>query len=331
MTRRKTPVLVFGLLVAVSTASRAADSRTQGPLSVSIRTQPAAEYPVPTPGAQLRSTVSLVTIPVHVSSHQGASITTLTKDSFQVFEDNIRQRIVSFSKDDAPLSIGLLLDCSGSMKNKIRISAEAATAFFKTANSEDEFFLVEFSERPKLAIPFTLDSAELSHEIARIRPFGRTALLDAIHLATRQMKEAKHQRKALVILSDGGDNRSRHTPGQIRSAVLESDVQLYAMGIYDIEPDPKKQSQEEQNGPDLLNALAEMTGGRHFPVANLRDLPAISARIGAELRSQYILGYTSTNPVFDGKFRTVKLTVAAPAELTPLRTQYRHGYYAPTQ
>jgi Ca-activated chloride channel family protein len=272
-----------------------------------------------------------VTIPVHVTTPFGLSITTLTSDNFRLFEDNVQQKIVSFTKDDAPLSIGLLFDCSGSMRNKMQMSAQATTAFFKTANPKDEFFLVQFNERPKLTIPFTTEPAELSREIARTRPYGRTSLLDAIHMALREMKTARNPRKALVIVSDGGDNRSRHTAGQIKSAMAEADVQLYAIGIFDVDADPKRQTLEEQNGPDLLDALADMTGGRHFPVSNLEDLPSIGQRIGMELRNQYLLGYTSTNPNFDGKYRTVKLTVEAPKEVSPLRAQYRRGYYAPLE
>jgi Ca-activated chloride channel family protein len=333
MSTSKPSVLVFLFLSAIPSIAlgfEADPDTNQGPLSIHLRSRtPVDAAGVPTP--HLRGGVSLVMIPVHVTTPFGASVTTLTRDNFLVFEDNVQQQIVSFAKDDAPISIGLLLDCSGSMRNKMRTSADAATAFFKTANSKDEFFLVEFSEKPKLVIPFTTDPGELSREIARTRPFGRTSLLDAIHLAIREMKGARHSRKALVIISDGGDNRSRHTSGQIKSAILESDVQLYAMGIFDAEADPKKQSPEEQNGPELLEALAEMSGGRHFPVDNLEDLPSIGARIGSELRNQYLLGYSSTNPVFDGKYRKVKLTVAAPQEPSPLRTQYRRGYYAPTE
>jgi Ca-activated chloride channel family protein len=330
MIYRKTLALVFLWLVTAIPAVRA--FQAEGPLAVRTR-QPAIAPPESgSRGAiQIRSTVSLVTIPVHVTTPFGLSVTTLTRDNFQLFEDNVQQKIVSFTKDDAPLSIGLLFDCSGSMRNKMRLSADAVTAFFKTANANDEFFLVQFNERPKLTTPFTKDADDISHEIGRTKPFGRTSLLDAIHLALREMKTAKNRRKALVIVSDGGDNRSRHTAGQIKNAMAESEVQLYAIGIFDNDADSKKQTIEEQNGPMLLNTLAEMTGGRHFPVSNLEELPSIGQRIGIELRNQYLLGYTSTNSKFDGKYRTVKLTVAAPKENTPLRAEYRHGYYAPVE
>ncbi len=126
--------------------------------------------------------------------------------------------------EDAPLSIGLLFDISGSMRNKIKKATEAAAAFFKTSNPQDEFFLIEFSDRPKLTVPFTSDSDEVYDRIAHTKPFGRTSLLDAIHMAMGEMKHAQNTRKALVIVSDGGDNRSRHTEREIKNAMLESDL-----------------------------------------------------------------------------------------------------------
>ena len=165
--------------------------------------------------------------------------------------------------------------------------------------------------------------------MARVKAFGRTSLLDAIYLALGQMKNARNTRKAIVILSDGGDNRSRHTAGQIRLAMSESDVQLYAMGIFDGAFGGTNRTREEQNGPQLLSALAEMTGGHHYPVSNFADLSSISERIGLELRNEYVLGYVSTNNELDGKYRTVRLTVST--QLPALRTEYRRGYYAPKE
>jgi Ca-activated chloride channel family protein len=283
---------------------------------------------------QLRVEASLVLIPAHVTNALGVAVTDLSKDDFRLFEDNVEQKITYFIKDDAPLSVGLLFDTSGSMRNKMHRSSEAAARFFKTANPQDEFFLVEFNERPKLAVSFTTDAEDLNERIARTRPFGRTSLLDAIHLALWQMKNAHHSRKAIVILSDGGDNRSRHTAPEIKNAMVESDVQLYAMGIFDRNADTHKRPLdkrplEEQNGPQLLNELAQQSGGRHFPVNSLDDLPAISAQIGNELRNQYLFGYSSTNPSKDGKYRQVKLTVRPPKDTLDLRTYYRRGYYSP--
>ncbi len=298
---------------------------------VTIATRVAAKPSTELPLAHLRVDTSLVLVPVQVTTPLGGSVTDLNKSNFQLFEDNVEQTITHFAKDDAPLSIGLLFDASGSMRNKLHKSSEAAAAFFKTANPQDEFFMVEFNERPRLVVPFTSDSDELYNHIVHARTMGRTSLLDAIHMAIVQMKKASNSRKALVIVSDGGDNCSRYSFGQIRNALLESDVQIYAMGIFDPDDSPKKRPAEEVKGPGLLSELAELSGGRHYPIDDLNDLPRISELIGLELRNQYVLGYSPANLERDGKYRTIKLNLDPPPGMPRLRTQYRHGYFAPTQ
>ncbi|HEY6393502.1 MAG TPA: VWA domain-containing protein [Bryobacteraceae bacterium] len=282
------------------------------------------------PHPHLRIDSNLVLIPVHVTTAAGTSVTNLAPEHFHLFEDNAEQKITHFAKDDAPISIGLLFDSSGSMHNKIRKSSEAAATFFKTTNADDEFFLVEFSEHPKLTVSFTRDSDEIYRRIAHIRPFGRTSLLDAIRLALVQMKGAHNLRKALVILSDGGDNRSRYTTSEVKNAMRESDVQIYAMGIFDPEEIRRKTSEEEK-GPKLLDDLAEQTGGRLYVVDNLDDLTTIGARIGNELRNQYLLGYSPSNASRDGKYRRVRVNLSAPPDMPNLRSYYRHGYTAPAE
>ena len=278
------------------------------------------------PEANLRVDSSLVLIPAQVTTREGTPLMNLEKGDFRIYEDAAEQEITYFAKDDAPVSVGLLFDASGSMRNKKQKSSEAAEAFFRTANTGDEFFLVEFDDHPKLVVPFTQDIGLLYHEITRTRPYGRTSLFDAIHMALQVMKTAKNDRKALVIVSDGGDNRSRQTFKAIKSDVLENDVQLYAMGIFE-EEGPAQGSPEESNGPQLLDQLAELTGGRHFPVFNLGTLPEVSARIGRLLRNRYLIGYHPSNIARDGRYRSVKLEVAS--DDSQMRVQYRKGYYAP--
>ena len=282
------------------------------------------------PGAHLRVDASLVLIPANVSTDTGARINDLQKKNFKVFEDGVEQSISYFAMEDAPLSVGLLFDSSGSMRNKMRQAEQAAAEFFKTANREDEFFLVEFSDRAKLTVPFTADSGELMNRISRTRPAGRTSLLDAVQLALSQMKKSRNSRKAIVILSDGGDNRSRATYAQVKSSVMESDVQVYAMGIFDA-LELRKATREEQNGPQLLDELAAESGGKHFRAEGLDDLPAISARIGNELRSQYLVGYAPSSLQADGKYHKVKLQLIPPPAMPALRVRYRPGYYAPAR
>jgi Ca-activated chloride channel family protein len=275
----------------------------------------------------LRIESSLVLVPVHVTNPVGASVKGLRAENFRIFEDRVEQTIGTILTEEAPVSIGLLFDASGSMRGKMKKAAEAAASFFRTTNSEDEFFLIEFNDRARLMSRFTSDSEDVYQQIAHARPTGRTTLIDAIFLGVGQMKQARHLRKALVILSDGGDNWSRRSSREVRAALIESDVQVYAMGLFDSELTPKH-SEEERNGPRLLDELTELTGGRHYPVPSLDELPEISARIGRELRSQYVLGYYSTNPEKDGKYRQVVVKLVAP-NARELHMNYRRGYYAP--
>jgi VWFA-related protein len=279
--------------------------------------------------ARLRVDSSLVLVPVHVTTPLGVAVPDLKRQNFQLFEDGNAQEITHFAKDDAPVSIGILFDASASMKEKLHKSSEAVAAFFKTANPEDEFFLVEFNDRPRLMIPFTSDADEIAHQVGRTRTMGRTSLLDAIHLAIQQMRKAANPRKAIVIVSDGGDNASRNTVSQIKNALVESEIQLYAMGIFDTDDSPKKRPREEVNGPKLLTELADLTGGRHYPIGDLDELPGISERIGLELRNQYVVGYSPANLDRDGKYRAIELKLAAPEGMPALRVQYRRGYFAP--
>jgi Ca-activated chloride channel family protein len=286
------------------------------------------------PLANLHSDASMVLVPAHVTNSIGAPVTDLSQEDFRILEDGVEQPITYFATEETPVSVGFLFDSSASMRNKMRQSSEAAAAFFRTANKDDEFFLVEFSERAKLSVPFTTNVKEVFERVTHIRPLGRTSLLDAIHLALVQMKSARHDRKALVIVSDGGDNRSRYTVGQIKNAMLESDVQVYSMGIFDPE-DQRKRTPEEKNGPHLLGEIAEESGGKHYSVDNLDDLPSISSQIGEELRSQYVLGYVPPNPDRDGKYHKIKLTLTSSspqprAAATALDLRYRRGYYSPS-
>ncbi len=229
-------------------------------------------------------------------------------------------------QDDAPVSIGILFDSSGSMRNKMAKAEEAAAEFFKTANPGDEYFLVRFGETAKLAAPFTPDAGSILQEIHRTVPSGETSLLDAIYLGLKEMKHAHNWRKALVVLSDGGDNWSRHTVGQIKRQLAESDAQLYAMGIFD--GNLVHHPAEERRGPLLLDQLAAQSGGHHFPVRELNDLPSISAMLSRELRNQYLLGYYPANGTEDGKYRRVRVKLDLPASAPNLRIYYRQGYYA---
>jgi VWFA-related protein len=282
------------------------------------------------PKANIRVDSTLVLIPVTVTDPMNRFVTGLEKENFKVFEDKKEQEIRQFSSEDAPLSVGVVFDCSGSMGHKLEKSRLAVAQFFKMANPEDEFFLVQFNDSAQLVQPFTTSLEEIQNHLAFTQSKGRTALLDAVYLALHEMKKAKNPRKALLLISDGGDNNSRYTETEIKNLVKEADVQIYAIGIY--EPvSGRSRTPEEMSGPGLLTEIAEQTGGRQYQVENLNELPDIAAKIGVELRNQYILGYSPLNTVHDGKYRHVQVKLVQPRGLPTLRPFWKQGYYAPQQ
>ncbi|MDX1984485.1 MAG: VWA domain-containing protein [Bryobacteraceae bacterium] len=280
--------------------------------------------------ANIRVDSTLVLINVTVTDPLNRFVTGLDKDFFRLWEDNVEQQITQFSSEDAPLSVGMVFDASGSMGTKLSKSRQAAAQFFRTANPQDEFFLVQFNDRAELKVPFTQTTEDVQSRLTFTEAKGRTALLDAVHLALHQMKKAANPRKAILILSDGGDNASRYSESEVRSLVREADVQIYAMGIFESAA-ARGRTAEELSGPGLLSDIAEETGGRHFPVGNLNELPDIAAKIGIELRNQYVLGYAPSNAARDGKYRKVKVKVNQPKGVPTLRAFWRLGYHAPQQ
>jgi Ca-activated chloride channel family protein len=280
------------------------------------------------PGKVIRAEVDLALVNVTVTDPYNRLVTGLDPDNFRVYEDNVEQEIVSFSAEDVPISIGVIFDFSGSMANKVDKAREAALQFFKTANPQDEFFLVSFNERAELTSTFTNSVEDLQSRMMLTAPKGRTALLDAIYLGLSQMRGAHNAKRALLILSDGGDNHSRYNENDIKRLVKEADTQLYAIGIYD----PlgyRNRTPEELNGPSLLNEITELTGGRVFAVEHLNDLPDIASKIGMELRNQYVLGYRPSNHVHDARWRKIKVKLRPPKGLPPLSVYSKTGYYAP--
>jgi len=280
--------------------------------------------------ASLRIDTTLVQINVTVTDPLNRFVTGLEKEHFKLFEDKVEQNILQFSSEDAPLSIGLVFDTSGSMGPKLQKSRQAAAQFFKTANPEDEFFLIEFNDRPELVVPFTGDTEEIQNRLTFAQSKGRTALLDGVYMAMNQMKKARNPRKAILIISDGGDNNSRYTESEIKNTVREADVQIYGIGIFEA-MGARGRTPEELSGPGLLNEIAELTGGRSYNVENLNELADIAAKIGIELRNQYVLYYTSKNQARDGKYRHVNVKLVQPRGLPPLKAFFRLGYYAPAQ
>jgi Ca-activated chloride channel family protein len=284
----------------------------------------------PATGFNLRVDTTLVQIPVAVTDSLNRFVLGLQKEDFHLFEDTVEQTVAHFSGEDAPLSVGLVFDESGSMDYKLRTSQAAVSQFLKTLNADDEAFLVEFSDTAKLSVEFTAKTAEIQDALKNAKPGGLTAMLDGINLALHEMKKAKNSRKAIVIVSDGGDNHSQYTASQIESLVREADVQIYAMGVF--EPSlPLGLSAEEVSGPKLLSEISTQTGGRAFSAALTSDLPSVAARIAVELRNQYVLGYYPKNQTRDGKYRHVEVKLAQPKGVSALKAHWRLGYYAPSQ
>ncbi len=311
------PVLAGAVAIVVVLAAHAADGYSDEP-RVSLRPRVAA-----TARSDIRVDSNLVLIPVSVTDPKNHPVMGLASEEFRVFEGKAEQKVLQLSSDDAPLSVGIVFDASGSMAAKLNKAREAVAEFLKTANPRDEFFLVNFAATAELAVPFTTDASEIQTRVMNASSKGKTALLDAVYLALHCMKSAKNPRRALLVISDGGDNDSRYSEREIRGMVQETDVWIYAIGIYarGLQTFPE----EERGGPKLLTDIAEQSGGRHFAVHSANELPDTAAKIGLELRNQYILAYSPANPEADGKYRRVQVKLAGRRDL---HLSWRPGYYA---
>ena len=272
----------------------------------------------------IKKNVDLVLVPVTVTDPMQRLVTGLSEDNFQIFENKKRQEIKHFSSEDTPVSLGIIVDTSRSMTGKMDRVREAVKQFCDSANPQDEFFVITFSDEPLFVHAFTDSPEDIEGNLLFAIPTGRTALLDAIYLGIGKMKEAKYSRRALLVISDGGDNHSRYHEGELKSAVKEADVVIYAIGIFD----RYAATEEERLGPVLLANIAETSGGRAFFLENLIEMPFLASRIGAELRTQYVLGYRPENLPHDGKWHKISVKLKLPRDLAFLRARARTGYYA---
>jgi Ca-activated chloride channel homolog len=277
--------------------------------------------------ARIRVDVNLVLVPMTVTDPMNRLVTGLEKENFEIYDNNLPQQIKSFSTQDAPVTIGIVFDLSGSMTSKFLRARKALSEFLRTCNPQDEFFVVGFNDRPAVIVDYTSDVDDVEARMVMLKPENRTALIDAVYLGVNKLQQGKYDRKALLIISDGGDNRSRYTEGELRRVVRESDVQIYAIGVFDT----YAPTTEEQLGPILLTDVCEMTGGRMFRVTDVSELGDIAARISAELRNEYVLGYRPSEVKKDGNWRKLKVRLVPPAGLPPLTVHNRQGYYAPSQ
>jgi Ca-activated chloride channel family protein len=277
--------------------------------------------------AVIKKSVDLVLVPVTVTDPMQRLVTGLTQDNFQVFENKKPQEITHFSSEDAPVSLGIIVDTSGSMATKMDRVREAIAQFCVFSNPQDEFFVITFSEEPRLVHDFPDSPEDIQSKLLSAIPKGRTALLDAVYMGIRKMRDAKYGKKALLIISDGGDNHSRYSEGQLKSAVKESDVMIYAIGTFD----RYVSTREEMLGPELLSEISEITGGRAFILENLVQMPLLARRIGIELRTQYILAYHPGNPSHDGRWQKISVKLKLPKKFLYLKSRAKTGYYAATE
>ena len=245
--------------------------------------------------AVIRTDVKLVLVPVSVTDAMQRVVTGLSRDNFEVFDGKKPQIIQDFSSEDVPVSVGIILDSSGSMRDKWDRVREAVDQFCDAANPEDEFFMIVFSDQPRLASDFTTSPEDLQKELLFTQPKGRTALLDAIQVGLRKMKSAKYGKKALLVISDGGDNHSRYSEQEIKSLAKESDVMIYSIGVFD----RYVPTVEESLGPALLTEITEPTGGRAFTLTSPNEMPNVARHIGVELRTQYVLAYRPQDVAWD--------------------------------
>jgi Ca-activated chloride channel family protein len=279
----------------------------------------------PPANTTIRLDANLVLVPVTVTDSRGRVVPNLLRTDFTLLEEKRPQNILSVSRENAPVSLGIVVDLSGSMANKIRATHTAVNEFLKNLEPDDEELLVTFADRPELRLPFTSVPSELYDALAGAAPHGSTALFDAVALAIRQMRGARNQSKVLFLVSDGGDNHSRLTEHELRRLVEEEDVQIHAIGIHDTGAGMDK---DETRGPLLLEDLAQMTGGQHYMVRDAEQLPELAAKMSLALHDRYLIGYRPTPPGPSGLFQRIEVRVAQPKG-NRLSVYARRGYRMP--
>ena len=328
----KSPVLVRGLLALAAFAFVCVElpvARAQSEIN-DVHIEPRVHSGLTSNVTDLhlntiRTHSELVLVPVTVTDTMNRVVVGLERGNFQLYEGKQSQEIKHFSTEDAPVSLGIILDVSGSMATKIERAREAILKLLESSNPQDEFFLITFSDTPHLAQNFTQEIKDIQQQLLYASPKGSTALLDAIYLGLNKMHEAKYARKALLLISDGGDNHSRYSQKEVKARVKESDVLIYSVGIFD----HQFATMEERLGPELLTDISEVTGARSYTLDNPNDLPLITEHIGVELRNQYVLAYSPSSLKDDGKWRNIKVKLTLlPKRVSQLNVRARTGYYA---
>lgn len=283
------------------------------------------QTPPKTEDGPLKIGTNLVTMTVSVTDPQERFVTGLEAENFEIYDEKVLQKIEFFSDDDAPVSVGIIFDLSGSMKGRVSRSNIALRKFMDTCHEEDEYFMVGFNSQAKLLSDFTPNPERITSAVMLAETKGETALYDAVYIGTEKIRQGRHPRKALIIISDGQDNNSRYTFRELRNLVRETDVQIYSLGITNVfNGDPL-----ETEGQGILEELARLTGGRAFFPNNDLELQEVITRIGIELRHQYSIGYIPTTTDQTGnRWHKIKVKINAPKGLPSLTVRAKEGYYA---
>jgi VWFA-related protein len=271
----------------------------------------------------------LVQIPVIVTDRADHVVDHLNQQVFSVYENGVQQTIAHFETGEAPMSVCLVFDSSGSMANKLHRSVEAVNELLTAAIPGDEYCLVRFSDRPEVMVRMSNGTSAVATAMNRIYAGGWTALLDAIYLSIEEVKRGHNHHKAIVLISDGGDNRSLHTRREIKQLAREADAQIYSIGI--LSPEILLMHAEEVVGPSLMENISDHSGGRLFRIHGVDELPSAVTKITMALRHQYILGYYPKHARNDGKYRRINVRLNLPKGMSGLRAQWRAGYYAPSE
>jgi Ca-activated chloride channel homolog len=318
------------LLIAGGAATGWAQSNEE--VNTTIIRQPADAIPTSSSSVSppersarpLRADVDLVLVPVTVSDAKNRPVLELGKKDFALYEAGKQQDIKYFFAENEPISIGLVLDLSMSMTSKIQRERDAVVQFFQNANPQDDYFAIAVSSEPRLMLDATQSLEQLQSKLGVEVPQGRTALLDSIALGLARLRSARYSRRALLIISDGGDNSSRYLLREIKSLVSESNVDVYAIGLFD---SGIFRSYEEFMGKRWLREITDSSGGRTVTVDSVDKLPEAAAEISREMRQQYVLGYQPSPTAAREPWHKIKVKVLSSTAQHPLTPFYRKGYF----
>lgn len=293
---------------------------------IALAQKPEATPPPDDPNAPLRIKTDLITFTATVTDLYGRFVSGLGKNAFTVIDNNVEQEISYFSDADAPVSVGVIFDVSGSMSGeKIAKARKALSRFIETSHPSDEYFLIAFNSRAQLLLDRSRDGEALLNKLTLVQPKNNTALYDAVYLGVERVTRGSHQKKALLIISDGQDNSSRYNFSEVRRLMKETDVTTYAVGIVD---GADISSTIGMQGQAFLDEITSASGGKSFYPTTDIEMDEIFERIAVELRHQYSIGYVPKDFTPDGKWRKVKVKVKPQRGLPRLTVRAREGYYA---